>query len=47
MLLGGTGGQLTYKYGINVRGVNLLLNDSWESKEINEYSQEIGSNTDN
>jgi len=36
---------LTYQYGINVRGVNLLLHESWESKEINESSQEIGSNT--
>lgn len=25
VLLGGTGGQLTYEYGINVRGVNPLL----------------------
>ena len=46
MLLGGTGGQLSYQYGINVRGVNLLLYESWESKEINESSQEIRSNTD-
>ena len=46
ILLGGTGGQLTYKYGINVRGVNSLLYESWESKEINESSQEIRSNTD-
>ena len=45
-LLGGTGGQLTYQYGINVRGVNPLLHESWESKVINESSQEIGSNTD-
>ena len=46
MLVGGTGGQLTYQYGINVRGVNLLLHESWESKKINESSQEIGLNTD-
>ena len=46
MLLGGTGGQLTYQYGINVRGVNPLFHESWESKVINESSQEIGSNTD-
>ena len=46
MLLGGTGGQLTYKYGINVRGVNSLFHESLESKVINESSQEIGSNTD-
>ena len=45
MLLGGTGGQLTYQYGINVRGVNSLLHESWESKVINESSQEIVSNT--
>ena len=46
MLLGGTGGQLTYQYGNNVRGVNLLLHESWESKVINESSQEFGLNTD-
>ena len=46
MLLGGTGGQLTYQYGINVRGVNPLFHESWESKVINESSQEIGLNTD-
>ena len=46
MLLGGTGGQLTYQYGINVRGVKPLLHESWESKVINESSQEIRSNTD-
>ncbi|MCH2293040.1 MAG: DUF2231 domain-containing protein [SAR324 cluster bacterium] len=46
MLLGGTGGQLSYQHGINVRGVNPLLYESWESKEINESSQEIGLNTD-
>ena len=28
MLLGGTGGQLTYQYGINVRGVNPLFHES-------------------
>ena len=46
MLLGGTGGQLTYQYGINVRGVNPLFHESLDSKVINESSQEIGSNTD-
>ena len=46
MLLGGTGGQLTYQYGINVRVVNPLSHESWESKVINESSQEIGLNTD-
>ena len=46
ILLGGTGGQLTYQYGINVRGVNLLLHESGESQVINESSQEIRSNTD-
>ena len=46
ILLDGTGVQLTYQYGINVRGVNLLLHESWESKVINESSQEKGSNTD-
>ena len=25
VIVGGTGGQLTYEYGINVRGVNPLL----------------------
>ena len=46
MLLGGTGGQLTYQYGIYVRGVNTLFHESWESKVINESSQEIVLNTD-
>ena len=46
MLLGGTGGQLTYQYGINVRGVNPLFHESWESIVINESYQEIGLNTD-
>ena len=46
MLLGGTGGQLTYQYGINVRGVNPLFHESLDSKVINESSQEIGLNTD-
>ena len=46
MLLGGTGGQLTYQYGINVRGVNPLFHESLESKLINESSQKIGLNTD-
>ena len=46
MLLGGTGGQLTYQYGINVRGVNPLFHESLDSKVINESSQEIGSNMD-
>ena len=27
-LLGGTGGQLTYEYAVNVRGINPLLNES-------------------
>ncbi|MDP6204342.1 MAG: hypothetical protein QF457_00920 [SAR324 cluster bacterium] len=46
MLLGGTGGQLTYQYGINVRGVNPLFHESLDSKVINESSQKIGLNTD-
>ena len=46
MLLGGTGGQLTYQYGINVRGVNPFFHESLDSKVINESSQEIGLNTD-
>ena len=46
MLLGGTGGQLTYQYGINVRGVNPLFHESLDSKVINESSHEIGLNTD-
>ena len=46
MLLGGTGGQLTYQYGINVRGVNPLSYESYDSKVINEFSLEIGLNTD-
>ena len=46
MLLGGTGGQLTYQYGINVRGDNSLFHESLESKVINESSQENGLNTD-
>ena len=46
MLLGGTGGQLTYQYWINLRGVNSLLHESWESKVIIESSQEKGLNTD-
>ena len=46
ILLGGTGGQLTYQYGINVRGVNPLFHESLDSKVINESSQEIDSNTD-
>ena len=46
MLLGGTGGQLTYQYGINVRGVNSFFHESLELKVINESSQEIVLNTD-
>ena len=46
MLLDGTEGQLTYQYGINVRGVNPLLHESWESEVINESFQEIGLNTE-
>ena len=46
MLLGGTGGQLTYQYGINARGVNPLFHESLESEVINQSSQEIDSNTD-
>ena len=46
MLQGGTGGQLTYQYGINVRGVNSLFHESLDSKVINEASHEIGLNTD-
>ena len=46
MLLGGTGEQLTYRYGINLRGINPLFHESWESKVINKSSQEIGLNMD-
>ena len=46
MLLCGTGGQLSYQYGINARGVNPLFHEFLESKVINESSQEIDSNTD-
>ena len=46
ILLGGTGGQLTYQYGINLRGINPLFHESLESKVNNESFQEKGSNTD-